>query len=168
MSNNRRSMVLIAICAAQMALPGSEKRTTSAVNAFLEGKIKAAAALPAPTSLAYFEGRRAAQMLEFYRYLGLDPLPPRTPLNARVTGILERPGYRIEKIVFESRPDFPVTAHLYVPAGPAGRKLPVIVNPHGHWGYKKNEPTVQSAHRASPPGISRPGRGFPGIQLRGG
>ena len=27
---------------------------------------------------------------------------------------------------------------------PAGRKLPVIVNPHGHWGWKKQEPTVQS------------------------
>ena len=53
-------------------------------------------------------------------------------------------GYRIEKIAFESRPNFLVTAHLYVPDGAAGRKLPVIVNPHGHWGYKKQEPTVQS------------------------
>ena len=39
------------------------------------------------------------------------------PLNARVTGIIERPGYRIEKLTFESRPRLYVTANLYVPAG---------------------------------------------------
>jgi len=114
------------------------------VNAFLDGKVKAAAALPVPSSRAEFEARRESQRRELMRCLGLDPWPPRTPLNARVTGVLERQGYRIEKVVFESRPNFPVTAHLYVPAGAAGRKLPVIVNPHGHWGYKKQEPTVQS------------------------
>ena len=114
------------------------------VNAFLEKKVKAAAARPLPSSREELEKRREPERRDIMRDLGLDPLPDRTPLNARVTGILKRPGYRIEKVVFESRPNFPVTAHLYVPDGAAGRKLPVIVNPHGHWGYKKNEPTVQS------------------------
>lgn len=114
------------------------------INGFLERNVKAAAALPAPASREELDRRRADQRRELFRSLGLDPLPPRTPLNARVTGVIERPGYRIEKIVFDSRPDFPVTAHLYVPAVPVGLKLPVIVNPHGHWGYKKNEPTVQA------------------------
>ncbi|MCX6561310.1 MAG: dienelactone hydrolase family protein [Candidatus Aminicenantes bacterium] len=113
-------------------------------NAFLEKKVKAAAALPAPATREEFEKRRAAARPELLKDLGLDPLPKRTPLKARVTGVLPRRGYRIEKVVFESRPGFSVTAHLYVPDGAAGRKLPVIVNPHGHWGYKKNEPTVQS------------------------
>jgi len=117
---------------------------TAMVNALLDRKVKAAAALPAPATRDELERRRESQRRELYRSLGLDPLPPRTPLNARTTGTLQRPGYRIEKIVFDSRPNFPVTAHLYVPDGPAGRKYPVIVNPHGHWGYKKNEPTVQS------------------------
>jgi dienelactone hydrolase len=113
-------------------------------NAFLEAKAKTAAALPAPATRDAFERRREVQRRELFRSLGLDPLPPRTPLNARVAGVIERPGYRIEKVVFESRPDFPVTAHLYVPAAPAGAKLPVIVNPHGHWEWKKQEPTVQA------------------------
>ena len=90
------------------------------VNGFLERKVKAAAALAAPASREEFDRRRADQRRELYRSLGLDPLPPRTPLNARTAGLIERPGYRIEKVVFDSRPDFPVTAHLYVPAGPAG------------------------------------------------
>ncbi|HVP90818.1 MAG TPA: prolyl oligopeptidase family serine peptidase [Terriglobales bacterium] len=119
-------------------------RGTQMANAFLEKKVKAAAALPVPATRAEFERRREAQRREVMRSLGLDPLPPRTPLNARTAGVIKRSGYRIEKIVFESRPDFPVTAHLYIPDGPPGRKLPVIVNPHGHWEWKKQEPTVQS------------------------
>jgi dienelactone hydrolase len=114
------------------------------INRFLERKVKAAAALPAPASKEEFERRRETQRHELARCLGLDPLPPRTPLNAKVVGTIERRGYRIEKIVFESRPNFPVTAHLYVPDTGGGRKLPVIVNAHGHWGWKKQEPTVQA------------------------
>jgi dienelactone hydrolase len=119
-------------------------RGTQMVNAYLDKKVKAAAALPIPATRQELERRREAQRHELFRSLGLDPLPPRTPLNARITGTIKRKGYRIEKLVFDSRPDFPVTAHLYVPDGPASRKLPVIVNPHGHWEWKKQEPTVQS------------------------
>src|SRR5690606_18743341 len=43
------------------------------------------------------------------------PDPERTPLNPRVTGVVQREGYRIEKVIFESRPSFPVTANLYLP-----------------------------------------------------
>ncbi len=119
-------------------------RATPMLNTFIENRVKAAAALPAPASREEFEKRRALQRPEIMRDLGLDPLPPRTPLRALITGTLQRRGYRIEKLAFESRPGFQVTAHVYVPDGAAGRKLPVIVNPHGHWEYKKNEPTVQS------------------------
>ena len=114
------------------------------VNTFLEKKVKAAAALPAPASYEDLEKRNEGARREILRDLGLDPLPLRTPLNARVTGVLKRTGYRIEKVAFESRPGFFVTSHLYVPDGAAGKRLPVIVNPHGHWGFKKQEPTVQS------------------------
>src|SRR5579862_8915100 len=37
--------------------------------------------------------------------------PARTPLNARITGTLDRGDYRIEKIIFESQPRFFVTAN---------------------------------------------------------
>lgn len=39
----------------------------------------------------------------------------RTPLRARITGVLERDGYHLEKLIFESLPDFYVTANVYVP-----------------------------------------------------
>jgi cephalosporin-C deacetylase-like acetyl esterase len=54
----------------------------------------------------------------------------RTPLNARVTGTIERPGYRIEKLMFESRPRLYVTANLYLPVAPG--RHPAILGPLGH------------------------------------
>jgi dienelactone hydrolase len=58
------------------------------------------------------------------------PRPEKTDLNARVTGVVERETYRIEKVIFESRPNFPVTANLYFPNLPG--KVPGIVGSCGH------------------------------------
>ena len=57
--------------------------------------------------------------------------PERTPLNARVTGRIERQGYVLEKILFESRPGFLVSANLYLPKG-AGERCPAVLNVIGH------------------------------------
>ena len=61
----------------------------------------------------------------------LGPLPDRTPLNAETVGTLEGPGYVIEKIVFESRPRFYVTANLYRPTE-VRVPVPGILVPCGH------------------------------------
>ena len=55
----------------------------------------------------------------------------KTPLNAKVTDVVDRDAYRIEKVVFESRPQFLVTANLYVPKN---RKFPLpgVVGSCGH------------------------------------
>ena len=59
------------------------------------------------------------------------PMPEKTPLNAKVTGILDRDTYKIEKVIFESRPGYMVTANLYVPNGRTG-KMPGVVGVCGH------------------------------------
>src|SRR5438067_8479368 len=59
------------------------------------------------------------------------PFPEKTPLNQRVTGRVERESYHIEKILFESRPGFLVTANLYVPQG-RQFPLPGVVGSCGH------------------------------------
>ena len=61
------------------------------------------------------------------------------PLNARVTGRIERPKYVIEKVVFESLPQVFVTANLYRPRA-AGR-YPGVLMPLGHW--EEGKPAVQ-------------------------
>ncbi len=64
----------------------------------------------------------------FIRQLG--GFPERTPLNAETVGELKGEGYRVEKILFESRPNHHVTANLYLPMtkGP----YPAVLIPCGH------------------------------------
>jgi len=59
------------------------------------------------------------------------PRPLKTPLNARVTGIIEGAAYRIEKVLFESRPGCLVTANLYVP-NDLKRLAPGVIGTCGH------------------------------------
>lgn len=74
------------------------------------------------------------------------PLPERTPLNARITGKVERDAYTIEKLIYESRPNYPVTANLYVPKNKSG-KLPTVLAPCGHTRNGKAEPKYQEYAR---------------------
>jgi cephalosporin-C deacetylase-like acetyl esterase len=83
--------------------------------------------------------RQKTVVSELWKMLG-GPLD-RTPLNARVIGTIERPGYRIEKLTFESRPRLYVTANLYVPTGPGRR--PGILGPLGHSVNGKAWPSYQ-------------------------
>ena len=59
------------------------------------------------------EERRNRLKADYLRLLG--PLPEKTPLNAHVAGTIERDGYRIEKVHYESQPGHHVTANLYIP-----------------------------------------------------
>ncbi|NLC67670.1 MAG: hypothetical protein GX754_02555 [Clostridiaceae bacterium] len=61
--------------------------------------------------------RRAAYMREkFIEALGGLP-PGDTPLNPKITGRIDCDGFRIEKVIFESRPRTYVTANMYIPGG---------------------------------------------------
>jgi hypothetical protein len=82
------------------------------------------------------------RQLAVRKSLGLEPLPPKTALNAERTGVIERDGYRIEKLRYESRPGVLVTAHLYLPDRPGIH--PLVVNSMARWPRKKNTSWVQS------------------------
>jgi len=69
--------------------------------------------------------------------------PKRTKLNPRITGTIEREGYRIEKIIFFSRPGFPVTANLYIPTGHSA-PFPGVIGTCGHSASGKAEPAYQA------------------------
>ncbi len=78
------------------------------------------------------------------RALGLDPLPPRTPLHPRVVGRLARDGYTIEKVLIESRPGIHVPCNVYLPSPLPAGKIPAVLCPVGHWRGAKAEPRVQA------------------------
>lgn len=63
-------------------------------------------------------------------YKGLSGFE-KTPLNARITGIIRRETFIVEKVLFESHPGFYVTACFFIP-GKRQKPGPVIIYCSGH------------------------------------
>ncbi len=80
---------------------------------------------------ASWEKVKEERRLELLDMLGLEPLPPRTPLNARITGVIDKPEYTIEKLAFESLPKIFATANLYLPKKRSSR-IPAVIYVCGH------------------------------------
>ena len=93
---------------------------------------KALEAIPRAHTRAAADAARPKLRQQLESALGLRrmPWPPR--VRAQRTGVVERSGYRIEKLVWESLPGVRVTAHLYLPARLSGR-APAILFYNGHW-----------------------------------
>ena len=113
---------------------------------YLEAKVVAAQTLGQTRRVAITSKSDAVAYIALVRGLIQEcfgPFPQRTPLNPRITGIVERETYRIEKVIFESRPEFFVTANLYVPNN---RKLPLpgVVGSCGHSTNGKAAETYQA------------------------
>jgi dienelactone hydrolase len=60
----------------------------------------------------------------------LGGFPEKTPLNPKVVGTIQADGFKVEKVIYESRPDHHVTANLYLPAGKG--PFPGVLVPCGH------------------------------------
>ncbi|MFO0928049.1 MAG: hypothetical protein U0736_13575 [Gemmataceae bacterium] len=65
--------------------------------------------------------------------LGLWPLPERTPLQATVTGTVDRGPVVVEKLHYQSKPGLYVTGNLYRPKD-SKKRLPAIFYVCGHSG----------------------------------
>lgn len=88
-----------------------------------------------PETLEAWEERAAHLRQRVLVANGLWPMPDKTPLNAVIHGKVERPGFTVEKVYFESMPGFFVTGLLFRPENPPeGKKLPAVLCPHGHGG----------------------------------
>jgi len=64
---------------------------------------------------------------------GLWPMPERPPVQAVIHGKVEKNGYSVEKVYFESLPGHYVCGNLYRPTHATGKR-PAILFPHGHFG----------------------------------
>jgi dienelactone hydrolase len=82
------------------------------------------------TTRAEWERYRDRRIGALRRSLGEYPDPP-TDLHLRVTRNLDGDGYRVQNVVFESRPGVFVTANLYAPAKPP-KAMPGILIVHSH------------------------------------
>jgi dienelactone hydrolase len=104
----------------------------------LETRKAEVAALRTPEQIAARQARLKASFRE-----ALGAFPERTPLNPQVTGREDRDGYRVEKVIFESRPGHHVTAALFLPDGPGPH--PGVLVPCGHSANGKAAETYQRA-----------------------
>lgn len=94
-----------------------------------------------PESLEQWHQQRSALRKNLEAAWGGFPKEP-CDLAPQKLGELQRDGYRIEKIIFQTRPNVWMTANAYVPAKTG--KLPAMLCVHGHWQGAKQDPVVQS------------------------
>ena len=88
---------------------------------------------------------RNAFVREKFREM-LRAFPPRNPLKPTVVKVLNRDGYRVENLMFQSRPDFWVTGNLYVPTRGNG-PFPAIISPCGHYPLARMTSQYQSVYQ---------------------
>lgn len=85
-----------------------------------------------------WETKKPEYRRQLFEMLSLDPLPKRTPLNAKITGHTEHEEFVVENLHFQSRPGLYVTGNFYRPKNIAGKKLPAILYVCGHGRVKKD------------------------------
>lgn len=99
------------------------------------GKTLACLARDAAEKAAFDRAEQVTERGARVRQTFLDSIGglPQTdaPLNARVLSTIPRNGFRLEKVVYESLPNYPVTSLLYVPEGLTG-PAPAILFVSGH------------------------------------
>jgi dienelactone hydrolase len=96
-----------------------------------------------PATRAEWEQRRGKLRERILAAIGPSPDKP-CDLEPRPLGTLDRDGYQIEKLIFQSRPDMLVTASAYVPTLKDGVKVPAVLVVHGHWAGARRDPVVQA------------------------
>lgn len=95
-------------------------------------------ALKTPEQIADYQKR----LREFF-VRQLDGFPAKTSINAQTTGKEAASDYRLEKVMFESRPNHHVTAILYLPMSEP--PYPGVIIPCGHSDNGKAAETYQRA-----------------------
>jgi cephalosporin-C deacetylase-like acetyl esterase len=96
-----------------------------------------------PEDPAWWPEFRRRLLDKHARALGVEVAHKAEPIEFDVVAILERDGYTLKKILFESRPGVRIPAHLYFPR-PLDGKAPAVLCVHGHWNGAKNAPPVHT------------------------
>ena len=104
----------------------------------LDARRKEVASLKTPEAIWQRQAKIRARFLA-----ALGDMPEKSPLNARVVGQDRRDGYRVERLIYESRPGHHVTATLYLPDAPP--PYPGVLVPCGHSVNGKAAETYQRA-----------------------
>ena len=128
--------LIILCCAAVLAAPAAQPPNPpspllKALDAVAQQQLKERAeAIAAIRDRAAAEERKREVRRRILSLIGGLP-EYRGPLNARVTKTLARNGIVIEHVIYESLPEYFVTANLYRPDRPG--RHPAVLMSMGHW-----------------------------------
>jgi dienelactone hydrolase len=142
MNRPRILPVALSVLAAFISCPARAAESTGA-DRNLNAYFRAAAArlsdacLADVQTLADWRVQRDERRRQLFDMLGLWPNPPRTALNAVVTGKIEREDFTVEKLHYQSMPGLYVTANLYLPHD-RSHPAPAILYVCGHAEVKTN------------------------------
>ncbi|HSG72550.1 MAG TPA: alpha/beta hydrolase family protein, partial [Planctomycetaceae bacterium] len=96
-----------------------------------------------PAGKAAWEKRSNELRRQVLVATGLWPMPERTPLDPVIHGKVQRDGFTVEKVYFESVPGHFVTGLLFRPDdGKTNVKRPAVLCPHGHGGRLQDHGTA--------------------------
>ena len=133
--------ILICSCSQSPSAPDISGEQSNNIRDYL---VKAARDITANSgtgivSAAEWEKIRPERYSEFIEMISLQDMPlagERSPLNVKITGTIQREGYRIEKLYYESLPGLYVPANLYIPDN-ISEPVPGIIYLCGHSGTQK-------------------------------
>ena len=91
-----------------------------------------------PENAEQWERQKPELRRQLAEMLGLDPMPAKTPLSPVVTGRIQKEGYSIENLHFQSMPGLYVTGNLYLPDN-VETPLPAILYVCGHAHAKEGD-----------------------------
>ena len=162
-TGSTRRVVLASLAAASLGLLAGQRGAVAdeaaSPTSYLEFVREQARAMRSgdrpPTSLGEWRARGRGGPSGTARGVGGFPDEP-CPLDAQVLGTLDRDGYRVEKVVFQTRPGVRMTANAYVPRAPAGGRRSSRPRPlaRGEAGPGRPGPL----HRCGEARLLRPGR----------
>lgn len=114
----------------------------AAANVLLDRRDAELAAITTPEQVRRRQARLRAWFAET-----LGPMPPPARRPPRITGEIDCDGYRVQKVIYDSWPDHPVTAALYLPDERPDRPgpFPGVLLPCGHSDAAKAHDSYQAA-----------------------
>ena len=94
----------LALCFSAVAEPLQDVQ----LQHYFEGKVREISSNAASkvTTREQWDVLKPQLRTQLFEMLGLSPLPEKTDLHATITGTLEHDGVVVEKLHFQSRPDF--------------------------------------------------------------
>ncbi|WGQ10349.1 acetylxylan esterase [Pedobacter gandavensis] len=137
----------MAISCAQKPFDVLDWKGEASLNTYLIGKMTAQYEARSSMLNAAKGSRDATLRYQAKVRAGIDAVikgfPLKSALNPKISGTILQPGYRIEKIIYESFRNHHVTANLYLPAGKG--PFPTVLMFCGHEDAGKATPSYQQA-----------------------